>query len=101
MIAAYVVATVTPQNVATAAAMVQDLGARLAASAASPYTFRWILVDSPQVNAMAAPGGYVIVFTGLLRAAQSPEEAKQAMSALLDDTDETLRSPKAAAVTEG
>jgi len=54
--------------------MLEDLGGRLATSAASPYTFRWILVDSPQVNAMAAPGGFVIVFTGLLREAQSAEE---------------------------
>lgn len=61
-----------PEGAATQ--MLEDLGGRLAASAASPYTFRWILVDSPQVNAMAAPGGFVIVFTGLLRRAQSAEE---------------------------
>ncbi|MCA9501300.1 MAG: M48 family metallopeptidase, partial [Nitrospira sp.] len=30
--------------------------------------------DSPVVNAMAAPGGYVIVFRGLLQDTSSPEE---------------------------
>jgi len=52
----------------------EDLGQRLAAQTASPYTFHWILVDDPQVNAMAAPGGSVVVFSGLMRAAESPEE---------------------------
>lgn len=39
-----------------------------------PYRFQVTVVDSPVVNAMAAPGGYVIVFRGLLQDTGSPEE---------------------------
>ena len=39
-----------------------------------PYRFRITIVDSPVVNAMAAPGGYVIIFRGLLQDTASPEE---------------------------
>ena len=39
-----------------------------------PYRFHVTVVDSPVVNAMAAPGGYVIVFRGLLQDTASPEE---------------------------
>ncbi|MGD9850972.1 MAG: M48 family metallopeptidase [Nitrospirales bacterium] len=40
----------------------------------SPYTFRVTVVDSPVVNALAAPGGNIIVFRGLLKDTDSPEE---------------------------
>ncbi len=39
-----------------------------------PYTFRIIVVDDPTVNAFAAPGGYIVVFRGLLEQTRSPEE---------------------------
>lgn len=39
-----------------------------------PYKFELTIVDSPMVNAMAAPGGYLIVFRGLLQDTESPEE---------------------------
>jgi beta-barrel assembly-enhancing protease len=39
-----------------------------------PYRFQVTVVDSPVVNAMAAPGGHVIVFRGLLQDTASPEE---------------------------
>ena len=39
-----------------------------------PYEFELTIVDSPMVNAMAAPGGYLIVFRGLLQDTDSPEE---------------------------
>ena len=48
--------------------------ARLAATAPSPYTFRLIVVNRPDVNALAAPGGYLVVFRGLLERTGSPEE---------------------------
>ena len=57
-----------------AAQALDELGDRLAAHVESPYTFRWYLVDDPQVNALAAPGGHVVVFTGLVRATESAEE---------------------------
>jgi predicted Zn-dependent protease len=49
--------------------------ARLAAAVpSSPYTFRLIVVNQPQVNALAAPGGYLVVYRGLLERTRSPEE---------------------------
>ncbi len=39
-----------------------------------PYQFQVTVVDSPVVNAMAAPGGYIMVFRGLLQDTASPEE---------------------------
>ncbi len=40
----------------------------------SPYQFTVTVVRSPAVNAFALPGGYVVVFTGLIKEASSPEE---------------------------
>ena len=40
----------------------------------SPYEFQVTVVDSPIINAMAAPGGYLIVFRGLLQDTDTPEE---------------------------
>lgn len=40
----------------------------------SPYTFHLKVIDSPLVNAMAAPGGYLILFRGLLEDTEGPEE---------------------------
>jgi predicted Zn-dependent protease len=65
------------QIVATgpAADAVQAIGARLVAAAGeSPYEFRFVVVRDPRVNAFAAPGGLIVVDTGLLGAAASPEE---------------------------
>ncbi len=48
---------------------------RLAATVPrSPYTFRVFVVNRPEVNALAAPGGYIVVFRGLVDRAGSPEE---------------------------
>jgi len=41
---------------------------------ASPYTFRLFVVNDPLVNALAAPGGYIVVYRGLLERTHSPEE---------------------------
>ena len=40
----------------------------------SPYTYHWYVKKDPSVNAFAAPGGYIVVYTGLLEKAQSPDE---------------------------
>jgi Zn-dependent protease with chaperone function len=45
-----------------------------AAVPASPYTFRLFVVNDPQVNALAAPGGYIVVYRGLLERTRTPEE---------------------------
>jgi Zn-dependent protease with chaperone function len=39
-----------------------------------PYTFRIHIVRSDSINALAAPGGHIIVFSGLLEATESAEE---------------------------
>ncbi len=40
----------------------------------SPYSFRFHIAESKDLNAFAVPGGHVVVFTGLLKAVKRPEE---------------------------
>ncbi len=47
---------------------------------ASPYTFDVTVVKSDVVNAFALPGGYVVVFTGLMKKAESGEEVAGVLS---------------------
>jgi len=54
---------------------VDDLVARLAAAVpGNPYTFRVSVVRHDLMNAFAAPGGHIVVFSGLLRRTERPEE---------------------------
>jgi Zn-dependent protease with chaperone function len=53
---------------------VNQIGARLTAQIDAPYTFQWHVIDDPQINAFAVPAGHVVVLTGLLNAADTPEE---------------------------
>lgn len=46
----------------------------LAAAGENPYEFTLHVVESSDINAMAAPGGQIIVYTGLLEKAKTPEE---------------------------
>jgi Zn-dependent protease with chaperone function len=46
----------------------------------NPYTFEISVVKNDVVNAFALPGGYVVVFTGLLEKAQSGEEVAGVLS---------------------
>ena len=58
-------------------AVVTQLVARLAAAlppAERRYQFRAVLLDRPEVNAFALPGGRIFVFTGLLDRIQKPGE---------------------------
>jgi len=49
--------------------------ARLVAAAPpSPYRFHLLVVNRPAVNALAAPGGYIVVFRGLLERTRTPDE---------------------------
>lgn len=52
--------------------MLQEIGSRLTKE--SPYPFKWHVADDPTINAFAIPGGHVVVFTGLIQAADSAEE---------------------------
>lgn len=51
---------------------IRALGERLTPN--SVYQYRWLVVDRPDTNALAAPGGVVLVFSGLILKADSPEE---------------------------
>jgi beta-barrel assembly-enhancing protease len=46
----------------------------LGAVPATPYTFRLFVVRDDAINAFAAPGGIIVVNTGLLAATKSPEQ---------------------------
>ena len=55
--------------------VIEDLVRRLTASLPrQPYTFRVTVVNDATVNALAAPGGFIVVFRGLLERARTPEE---------------------------
>lgn len=41
---------------------------------ASPYRIRLSVVDAPEINAFAAPGGQVVILRGLLEKTDSPEQ---------------------------
>ena len=46
----------------------------------NPYTFEISVVKNDTINAFALPGGYVVVFTGLLEQAKSGEEVAGVLS---------------------
>jgi Zn-dependent protease with chaperone function len=52
--------------------VVDRIGVRLTAGSAYPFHFH--VVQGPEVNAFALPGGHVVVFTGLLKAADTADE---------------------------
>lgn len=51
---------------------VETIGRRL--TQGSAYTYHWHVARDPSINAFAMPGGYIVVHTGLIAAAASPEE---------------------------
>ena len=53
-------------------AMVRDIGEKLTRD--SRYKFQFFVTDDVSVNAFAMPGGYVVMHTGLLQLAATPEE---------------------------
>lgn len=55
-------------------AYVEEIAAPLLAALDTEYTFRFKVVDDPQVNAFALPGGFVTVNMGLLEKAETGEE---------------------------
>jgi beta-barrel assembly-enhancing protease len=55
--------------------VVNGLVKRLAGeSSNNPYIFRVTIVDQPIVNALAAPGGYIVVYRGLIQHTDSADE---------------------------
>ena len=67
-----------PERLCTDAAALADLRVILdrlvTALPAQPYEFRLRIVRDSQVNAFAAPGGFVVVNSGLVAAAATPEQ---------------------------
>jgi beta-barrel assembly-enhancing protease len=55
-------------------AALERLVARVAAGAAPPVDVFVQVVDSPTVNALAAPGGGIVIFSGLLQKVESADE---------------------------
>lgn len=53
---------------------VEQIVTRLGKPGTEGFTFRVRVVESPTVNAFALPGGYVVVYTGLIRACETPEQ---------------------------
>ena len=65
--------TVLKEGAAVAA--VQEMTGRLTSRIPdNPYKFEVSVIQSDVVNAFALPGGYVVVFTGLMQKAESAEE---------------------------
>lgn len=60
------------QESGPAAEQIKALGERL--TQGSRYTYRWYVKQDDSVNAMALPGGIVVVHSGLMEKAQSAEE---------------------------
>ena len=58
-----------------AVSAIEEMTRRLVAQIPdNPYTFEVTVVKSDVVNAFALPGGYIVVFTGLMKKAESGEE---------------------------
>jgi len=55
-------------------AALDRMTARLEEVAPAPYPLRVSVIDHPMVNALAAPGGRILIFRGLIEGADSPEE---------------------------
>ncbi|MFQ5561398.1 MAG: M48 family metallopeptidase, partial [Nitrospinota bacterium] len=51
---------------------VERIGKRLTGD--SRFVYRWFVAKQPELNAFAAPGGVVVVFSGLLKSIRTPEE---------------------------
>lgn len=62
----------TDENLQAAIETIRDV--LIAPLLEQPYSFRLLVVDSPMVNALAAPGGGIVIFRGLLEQTDSPEE---------------------------
>lgn len=56
------------------AAALESMAGRLIAAADAPFPLIVRVVPNEMVNAFAAPGGQVVLFSGLIEKAQSPEE---------------------------
>ncbi len=58
----------------------EALTAQLKAADRSEYEFKVSVLDIPVANAFAAPGGYIVIFDGLLELAETPDEVAGVMA---------------------
>ncbi len=56
------------------AAALEQMTGRLTPAEGLPYPLRVSVLDHPMINAVALPGGRILIFRGLIDAANSPEE---------------------------
>lgn len=61
-------------------AYLNALGYRLLSSAGSELPFTFFVVDEPNINAFAGPGGYIGIHTGLILATESEGELASVMA---------------------
>jgi predicted Zn-dependent protease len=69
-VSAKLLATYTPDNRRAVEAYVNKVGAVVAANSEVPETFggyHFVIVESPAINAVSAPGGFVYVSSGFLK----------------------------------
>jgi Zn-dependent protease with chaperone function len=76
---------------AAGVATLEKLTARLAKVTGTPYELRLTVADTPVVNALALPGGRIILFRGLIEKAESAEEVTGVLAHELAHV--TLRHP--------
>lgn len=63
-----------PVDAPAVTGFVEQVVTRLEPHAAEGFDFSVRVVESEQVNAFALPGGQIVLFTGLIRAADAPEQ---------------------------
>ncbi len=61
-------------EVAAGRAALEQLVTRLGSTLESPYDYKVVVVDLDITNAFALPGGYIVLFDGLLDFTKTPEE---------------------------
>ncbi|HWR13113.1 MAG TPA: M48 family metallopeptidase [Rectinemataceae bacterium] len=82
-VAANIFATYRPYNCPELNAYINMLGQGLALYSSRPEIYagyRFIVLDSWEINAFASPGGHILVTRGLLRKAQSEDELAAALA---------------------
>ncbi len=73
-VAGFVIGDARICDAAAGARALERLTDRIWSGLDRPVSFDVRVVENPMINAMATPGGHVIVFSGLLQNAEGPEE---------------------------
>lgn len=76
-VSATILSTYAPYDHAAANTYVNTLGQALALASDKPETFggyRFLILDSDEINAFAAPGGFIFITRGMLRLCRNEDE---------------------------